>query len=196
MSVSSRLALALVFALALAGLSACAQESADAPTEPSVPQESSQSNDTDEPAQSSAGDQSAKEEASGDVADSSESAETQEEFQVPADALVTVEQLYGLIEDGKDPFALDIRTRKQHAEFFIVRSHNIPMGKQMEARLAEIPTDEDIYIISSGDRGCAETYEALVGFGYDSSRLFVVQGGMNEWLKADYPVKKEPILSC
>lgn len=179
---------ALLGAILLAGcLMGCSQspepqDAASAPSEESATPSEQNDSDSSESANAAPSPSDAKDE--------------EPASEVPADAKISVEELHALLEGNPDIFILDIRTRKQYAEHFIPEAHNIPMGKQMEARLAEIPSNENIYIISSGDRGCAETYESLIGFGFDASRLFVVEGGMNEWLKAGYPVKKSPILSC
>lgn len=134
-----------------------------------------------------------------EVTDSSgigEAGDEEPEDEIPPSVFISIDELKALVDQGEDIFILDIRIRKEFASHYIAVAHNIPSGKQLEARLAEVPDNQDVYIISTSTIRCDDAYETLVSYGYDQSLLHIVEGGMNEWMSKGYPVEEDPILSC
>lgn len=120
---------------------------------------------------------------------------------IPADALIGIEDLHDLIEDGalEDGTikVVDIRSHRDYQKVQIAGSRNIPAGRQIEIRIDEIPTDRTVVLIAykNSDR-LAETWFTLVDHGYDPDLLKVADGGVHAWANAGYPTLKNQFLGC
>ncbi|MEE8716872.1 MAG: rhodanese-like domain-containing protein [Coriobacteriales bacterium] len=120
---------------------------------------------------------------------------------IPSEALMTVDDLYDLTQTGAvtdgSVTLLDIRSHRDYTKNQIEGSRNIPAGRQIEIRLDEIPTDEEVILIAykNSDR-LAETYYTLLANGYDAGLLRVVDGGIYQWMQKGYPVLTDQFLGC
>ena len=120
---------------------------------------------------------------------------------IPADALMSVDELHdlaesGAIEDGTVT-VIDIRSHRDYQKDQIEGSRNIPAGRQIEIRIDEIPTDEEVVLIAykNSDR-LAETWYTLQDHGFDMSLVRVLDGGVYAWMQAGYPVLENQFLGC
>ena len=120
---------------------------------------------------------------------------------IPTDALIGIEELHDLIEDGAledgTVKVIDIRSHRDYQKIQIGGSRNIPAGRQIEIRIDEIPIDKTVVLIAykNSDR-LAETWFTLIDHGYDPDLVKVADGGVNAWAKAGYPTLKNQFLGC
>lgn len=117
---------------------------------------------------------------------------------IPADALITAEELHGMLEAAGDdaPFVLDVRAAGVARDAFIDGSKNIPAGRQLDVRLGEIPTDRTIAIISRSTDRTAEVRQTLIDAGFAPEQLLVVEDGMEAWVDAGYPTEHRASMGC
>lgn len=117
---------------------------------------------------------------------------------IPEDALITVEDLRDLLAQDEEPFlVVDIRSHRDYQKTLIEGTRNIPAGRQIEIRIDEFPTDKTVVLIAykNSDR-LAETRQTLIDHGIDPENIKVVEGGVNAWKAAGYPVLKNQFLGC
>lgn len=120
---------------------------------------------------------------------------------IPTEALMSVDELHDLIEQGKldnrEFYLIDIRSHRDFMNIQIEGARNIPAGRQIEIRIDEIPIDREVALIAlkNSDR-LAETWYTLMDHGYDASLVKVVQGGVQAWVDAGYPVLEDQFLGC
>lgn len=120
---------------------------------------------------------------------------------IPSDALMSVDELHDLVEQGalddRSLYLIDIRSHRDFSNVQIEGARNIPAGRQIEIRINEIPTDKPVALIAlkNSDR-LAETWFTLMDHGYDESLVKVVQGGVDAWVDAGYPVLEDQFLGC
>jgi rhodanese-related sulfurtransferase len=111
-------------------------------------------------------------------------------LQPPADAIlneITVKEGFQKYEQGV--FLLDVRTQEEWEEFHAPNTTLIPLS-ELEARLDELPTDQEIVVICRSGNRSQEGRDILkaAGFGQVSS----IAGGLNEWKAAGYPTVSGP----
>lgn len=117
---------------------------------------------------------------------------------IPEDALITIDDLRDLLAQDEEPFlVVDIRSHRDYQKTLIEGTRNIPAGRQIEIRIDEFPTDETVVLIAykNSDR-LAETRQTLIDHGIDPENIKVVEGGVNAWKQAGYPVLKNQFLGC
>lgn len=117
---------------------------------------------------------------------------------IPKDALITIDELRDLLAQDEEPFlVVDIRSHRDYQKTLIEGTRNIPAGRQIEIRIDEFPTDETVVLIAykNSDR-LAETRQTLIDHGIDPKNIKVVEGGVNAWKAAGYPVLKNQFLGC
>ena len=105
-------------------------------------------------------------------------------------ARIGVEELRDLIDGGKRPVVVDVRSpgsRELDPRF-------IPGALAMDAadvdkRLAELPADRDIifYCTCPNEASAAQVAKKLIGLGY--TRVRPLHGGLDAWLEAGYAVE-------
>jgi glyoxylase-like metal-dependent hydrolase (beta-lactamase superfamily II) len=89
----------------------------------------------------------------------------------------TAESLLSLFGTSEGPFLLDVRERDEFAEWAIPDAVNIPLG-ELEERLSEVPTDQDILVI------CAKGARAQLGaelLTTHALKAAIMDGGMAAW---------------
>ena len=120
---------------------------------------------------------------------------------IPKDALISIEDLHDLVEDGSladgKVKIVDIRSHRDYQKVQIEGSRNIPAGRQIEIRIDEIPQDKPVILIAykNSDR-LAETWFTLIDHGYDPDLVKVADGGVYAWAQANYPTLKNQFLGC
>lgn len=83
-----------------------------------------------------------------------------------------------------DAWLLDVREDDEWAAGHAPSATHIPLG-QLGARTAELPLDEQIYVICRSGRRSARATEALNGAGWHALN---VAGGMQDWAAAERPM--------
>jgi rhodanese-related sulfurtransferase len=83
-----------------------------------------------------------------------------------------------------DAWLLDVREDDEWAAGHAPGATHIPLG-QLGARTAELPLDEQIYVICRSGRRSARATEALNGAGWQALN---VAGGMQDWAAAERPM--------
>lgn len=116
---------------------------------------------------------------------------------IPADALITVDELQGMLVSQNPPFLVDIRAQGFWIDGHIPEARNIPAGKQLDIRLEEIPDDGTlIVLVPRGEERVAEVWQTLVDAGYEQDAVKALAGGMDAWKEAGLPVQQEVDLGC
>jgi rhodanese-related sulfurtransferase len=97
---------------------------------------------------------------------------------------ISVDQAHKLYEDGT--FVLDVRTQEEWNDFHIPNTTLIPLD-QLEGRLSEVPTDQEIVVVCrSGNRSQAGR-DILKQAGYEN--VTSMAGGVTAWRSAGYPIE-------
>lgn len=95
---------------------------------------------------------------------------------------ISVQEAYQNFED--DVFILDVRTLEEWNDGHVPGATLIPLN-ELEARLSELPQNEDIVIICRSGNRSAAARDILLSAGFDS--VTSVAGGFNEWMANGYP---------
>jgi len=91
-------------------------------------------------------------------------------------------------EASSVPFVfIDVRTPQEYAEGHLKDAVLIPL-QELEARMAEVPKDKQVYLYCRSGRRSAEAAGILAKAGY--TNIENVLGGIQAWQAADYPVVK------
>ena len=113
-----------------------------------------------------------------------ESSEEASQGKTPVVMMITPDEVYRIISEGRDHFLLDVRTPEEYSEGHIEGANLIPV-QELEIRLDEVPMDKQIIVYCrSGNRSrTAANILMENGFGmvYD-------MGGINSWIEKGYPV--------
>ena len=109
-------------------------------------------------------------------------------------ARITVEELRSLIEGGKQPVLVDVRSdvsRKADSRF-IPGALTMDPAAEIDARLRQLPKDRDIvfYCTCPNEASAAQVAKKLIGLGY--TRVRPLQGGLDAWLAAGQEVELRP----
>ena len=120
---------------------------------------------------------------------------------IPADALITAEELHDIVESGavdaREVVILDIRSHRDFQNQMIAGSRNIPAGRQMDIRMGEVPKDKQVVLVAlKNSNRLAETWYTLTENGYDPSLVKVLDGGLSSWVAAGYPTLEDQFLGC
>lgn len=99
---------------------------------------------------------------------------------IPAN--ISVEEAAQRFEAGA--FLLDVRTIEEWNEGHIDGAVLIPLN-ELDARVSEIPTDQDVLIICRSGNRSSSARDILRGYGLN--RTTSIMGGMNAWIAAGLP---------
>lgn len=121
--------------------------------------------------------------------------------EIPEDALISVDDLYELFDEGKlksrEVYVIDIRSHRDFQNQLIEGSRNIPAGRQIEIRMSEIPQDKEVILVAlKNSNRLAETWFTLIANGYDEELVKVLDGGVKAWADAGYPTLEDQFLGC
>jgi len=89
--------------------------------------------------------------------------------------------------DSGEYFILDVRTREEYDAGHIAGSVLIP-NEVLLNRLDEVPRDKPILVYCRSGRRGAISSQDLIDNGF--SEVYNMEGGINEWQNAGYPVQK------
>jgi rhodanese-related sulfurtransferase len=112
--------------------------------------------------------------------------------QTPADAAslpleITVEEARAKREAGA--FILDVRQPEEWNEVHIPGSTLIPLD-QLEARVAELPSDQEIVVVCRSGNRSATGRDILLDAGF--TQVTSMAGGVTQWGTAGYPTISGP----
>ncbi|WP_329275862.1 rhodanese-like domain-containing protein [Streptomyces sp. NBC_00691] len=99
--------------------------------------------------------------------------------------------LHQLVQEGRAPRLLDVRTPGEFRTVHIPGSSNVPLDTLREHRAELLPhLDEDVVLVCRSGARAAQAERALAGAGLPNLR--VLDGGMNAWEAAGAPVNRGP----
>ena len=87
----------------------------------------------------------------------------------------------------EDAWLLDVREQDEWVAGHAPGARHIPLG-ELGARVAEIPQDQDIYVICRSGHRSGRAAQALAGAGWNAIN---VAGGMQDWAAAGRPMTAE-----
>ena len=105
-------------------------------------------------------------------------------------ARITVEELSGLMQGGKQPIVVDVRSAvSRKADARVIPGALLMDPAELDARLRELPRDRDIifYCTCPNEASAAQLAKRLIEMGYTRARP--LQGGLDAWLAAGNPVQ-------
>src|SRR5260221_326040 len=108
-------------------------------------------------------------------------------------ARITVEELRSLIERGKKPVVVDVRSPvARKADARIIPGTLTMDATELDARLRELPKDRDIvfYCTCPNEASAAQVAKKLIELGY--TRVRPLQGGLDAWLAAGHEIALRP----
>ncbi|MEV1286691.1 rhodanese-like domain-containing protein [Micromonospora sp. NPDC049679] len=91
-------------------------------------------------------------------------------------------------EVSGDAYLLDVREHDEWAAGHAPGAHHVPM-MEIPARLAEVPTDEEVVVVCRSGGRSAQVVSYLMGNGWDNVRN--LDGGMHSWSAAGRPMVSE-----
>lgn len=98
---------------------------------------------------------------------------------------IPVQDLRAVQEKGE--YVLDVRTDAEYKEGHVPGAALLPLA-DLDRRMNEVPKDRPVYVICRSGTRSAQASAQLVKAGY--TRVFNVDGGMNAWTAAGYPVAR------
>ncbi|MFE4312404.1 rhodanese-like domain-containing protein [Streptomyces sp. NPDC056891] len=109
----------------------------------------------------------------------------------PAPPSLTPLVLHRLVQEGRAPRLLDVRTPGEFRAVHIPGSYNVPLDTLREHR-AELLShlEEDVVLVCRSGARAAQAEQALAGAGLPNLR--VLDGGVNAWEAAGAPVNRGP----
>lgn len=87
----------------------------------------------------------------------------------------------------EDAWLLDVREQDEWVAGHAPGARHIPLG-ELGARVAEIPQDQDVYVICRSGHRSGRAAQALAGAGWNAIN---VAGGMQDWAAAGRPMTAE-----
>jgi membrane protein DedA with SNARE-associated domain/rhodanese-related sulfurtransferase len=105
-------------------------------------------------------------------------------------ARVSVDELRELMDKGKDPIVIDVRSPvvRDGDQRYVPGALTMDIA-QVDQRLAQLPTDRDIifYCTCPNEASAASVAKRLIELGY--TRVRPLQGGLDAWIAAGYAVE-------
>lgn len=86
-------------------------------------------------------------------------------------------------------FILDVRQPEEWNEFHVENSTLIPLG-DLEARMSELPRDQEIVIVCRSGNRSGQARDILLGAGF--TQVTSMAGGLNQWKASGYPTVSGP----
>ncbi len=98
-------------------------------------------------------------------------------------ANINISEAAARLKDGA--FLLDVRQPEEWVEGHVEGAVLIPLG-ELQARLSEIPTDQDVLIICRSGNRSSQARDLLRAAGLERTTSII--GGMNAWIADGLPV--------
>ena len=109
-----------------------------------------------------------------------------EEAQVGLAAEISVDEAYALYPDGA--FFLDVREVVEWEAGYVPDTTNIPLS-ELESRLNELPTDQDIVVICRSGNRSTIGRDILLDAGFEN--VTSMADGVREWKASGHPFEGE-----
>ncbi len=97
---------------------------------------------------------------------------------------ISVSQAYTKYQQGA--FFIDVRTQEEWNEYHVPNTSLVPLD-QLPNRLNEIPHDREIVVVCRSGNRSQQGRDILLNAGFTS--VTSMQGGLNEWRAAGYPIE-------
>jgi membrane protein DedA with SNARE-associated domain/rhodanese-related sulfurtransferase len=108
-------------------------------------------------------------------------------------ARVTVDELRDLMDSGKDPIVVDVRSSvvRDGDRRYVPGALTMNIA-EVDERLEQLPTDREIifYCTCPNEASAASVAKRLIELGY--TRVRPLQGGLDAWIEAGYAVEHRP----
>ena len=98
-------------------------------------------------------------------------------------AAVSVQEAYELYNQGA--FVLDVREQSEWDEYHIPNTTLIPLG-ELRSRLSELDKNRQIVVVCRSGNRSQEGRDILLQAGFNATSM---DGGVNAWRAADYPIE-------
>ncbi|NWF63715.1 MAG: rhodanese-like domain-containing protein [Chloroflexi bacterium] len=99
---------------------------------------------------------------------------------------ISVDEAYEMYQAGA--FVLDVRTQEEWDEYHAPNTTLIPLD-QLEARLSELPTDQEIVVVCRSGNRSQQGRDILVHAGFNATSM---AGGLKQWYARGYPTVGQP----
>ena len=99
---------------------------------------------------------------------------------------VSVDKAYEMYQAGT--FVVDVRTQEEWDEYHAPNTNLIPLD-ELEARLSEVPKDQDILVVCRSGNRSQQGRDILIAAGYNATSM---AGGLKEWYAKGYPIEGAP----
>jgi membrane protein DedA with SNARE-associated domain/rhodanese-related sulfurtransferase len=105
---------------------------------------------------------------------------------------ITVDELLGLIRQGRQPVILDVRPRKIREQEGIIPGALPGRGEDIDSLAAKLPHDREIvvYCACPNEASAAVAAKHLERAGFKKIRPLL--GGIDAWVQAGQPLQREP----
>lgn len=97
---------------------------------------------------------------------------------------ISVSEAYSKYQQGA--FFIDVRTQEEWNEFHAPNTSLVPLDL-LPARLNEIPRDREIVVVCRSGNRSQQGRDILLNAGF--TNVTSMQGGLNEWRAAGYPIE-------
>ncbi|MES0491638.1 MAG: molybdopterin-synthase adenylyltransferase MoeB [Leptospirales bacterium] len=91
---------------------------------------------------------------------------------------ISVDAVKEILDSGKKPYLLDVRTPEEAEICLLENSNVIPLAK-LASHLGEIPMDEDVIVICKVGARSRDAVRLLHGWGYKTVKS--MKGGLDKW---------------
>ncbi|MEI7845850.1 MAG: rhodanese-like domain-containing protein [Chloroflexota bacterium] len=99
---------------------------------------------------------------------------------------VNVHKLNEKLKSGKRPVVIDVREPQEYQAGHIAGAKLIPLGS-IKQHLNELPKDKEIVCVCASGSRSSSAARQLIKAGYT---VLDMSGGMMNWQRAGFPVKK------
>ena len=93
------------------------------------------------------------------------------------------------IHSDDEGIIIDVRSTNEYTHRHIKNAISIPVD-EIRSRITELPSDKKIiFVCNSGNKTCTKAYQIVSDTGFDSNKLYKIDGGTNRWIQDGYPVE-------
>ncbi len=108
---------------------------------------------------------------------------------IPTERVVDVDELKAMVDGEEKLRLIDIRSWADYDSEHVVNAISIPAGQQVILRIDEISKKITLVLIAQENERLAEVRQTLIDLGIPEENILVLDGGLDAWKDAGYPVK-------